>query len=63
MIKHDIEWAFYEISETQDLLARVNSELVNGYENNAYWLIMDSIDAGEIPEHEFWVYDRILSEI
>lgn len=59
----DLEWAFDEIRITQDLLARVNREAVTGYENNAYWLIMDAMEAGEIPEHEFWVYERIIKEL
>ena len=59
----DLEWAFMEIRQTMDLLERVNREAVTGYENNAYWLIMDAIDAGEIPEHEFWVYERIVDEL
>ena len=59
----DLEWAFYEIRETVNLLTLVNREALTGYEINAYWLIMDAMDAGKIPEHEFWVYERILQEL
>lgn len=60
---YDLEWAFYEVRDTIDLLGKVNKEVVTGYDNNAYWLIKDAIDKGEIPEHELWVYERILKEI
>jgi hypothetical protein len=59
----DLEWAFYEIKKSVDLLAQINRLALRGYFVEVSQIIEDALIDGDIPEEELWVYERIYDEI
>ena len=59
----DLEWAFYEIKKSVDLLAQINRLALRGYFVEVSQIIEDALIDGDIPEEELWVYERIYDEL
>ena len=59
----DLEWAFYEIKKSVDLLAQINRLALRGYFVEVSQIIEDALIDGDIPEEELWVYERIYNEL
>ena len=59
----DLEWAFYEIKKSVDLLAQINRLALRGYFVEVSQIIEDALIDGDIPEEELWVYEKIYNEL